>query len=74
MLKNLLCGPCALKDSLELKERIELANSRKLDVEYLCPGCGKVHSWTFPQVEAVAIVETGVIEEKPEVFIQGRLF
>lgn len=75
-MQSLLCGPCAQKNSLELPERIKLANARKLDVEYLCSGCGKVHAWTLPQVEVVAaaIVETDEIEEKPEVFIQGRLF
>lgn len=78
-MQNLLCGPCAQKSTLELPKRIELANARKLDVEYLCPGCGKVHAWTLPQVETVASAaeeteETGVNEEKPEVYIQGRLF
>ncbi|MEK5400663.1 hypothetical protein [Paenibacillus sp. FSL K6-2859] len=75
-MKNLLCGSCAIKAALELKDRIELANSRKLGVEYHCLGCGKVHSWTFPQVEeeAAAIEETDVIEEKQEKFVQETLF
>ncbi|MEK5586686.1 hypothetical protein MKZ21_30975 [Paenibacillus sp. FSL P2-0536] len=78
-MKNLLCGSCALKAGLELKDRMELANSRKLDVEYHCLGCGKVHSWTFKRngdetVETVEIVETSEIEEKSEIFIQTRLF
>lgn len=82
MMKNLLCGSCALKAALELKDRIELANSRKLDVEYHCLGCGKVHSWTFKRngeetgemVETGEIVEMGEIEEKSEIFIQTKLF
>jgi hypothetical protein len=81
-MKNILCGSCALKAGLELKDRMELANSRKLDVEYHCLGCGKVHSWTFKRnreetggmVETVEIVETSEIEEKSEIFIQTRLF
>lgn len=75
-MKNLLCGSCAIKAGLELKDRMELANSRKLDVKYHCLGCGKVHSWTFRQVEGVtaATVETDEIEEKPEILIQTRLF
>ncbi|MFD5023372.1 hypothetical protein ACFWMP_31245 [Paenibacillus sp. NPDC058367] len=81
-MKNLLCGSCAIKASLELSERLELANSRKLGVDYHCLGCGKVHSWTFKRngeetggmVETVEIVETSEIEEKSEIFIQTRLF
>lgn len=80
-MKNLLCGSCALKAGLELKDRMELANSRKLDVEYHCLGCGKVHSWTFKrngeetdETETVEIVETSEIGEKSEIFIQTRLF
>lgn len=78
-MKNLLCGSCALKASLELSERIELANARKLNVEYHCLGCKKNHSWTLPKVEAVAAaivntVDTVEIEKKSEIYIQTRLF
>jgi RNase P subunit RPR2 len=81
-MKNLLCGSCALKASLDLSERLEIANSRKLGVEYHCLGCGKVHSWTFKRngeetdemVERVETVETSEIEEESEIFIQTRLF
>lgn len=78
-MEKIICGACALKADLNLSTRIHLANSRKLGVEYLCPGCGKVHSWTLPQLPqveevAAAIEETNVIEEKREVFVQGTLF
>ncbi|MDF1586909.1 hypothetical protein [Marinimicrococcus flavescens] len=75
-----LCGPCALKGELNLETRIHLANSRKLDVVYICPDCGSSHRWTFkregaevPEQPAPEMAENVEKEEK-ETFIQTMLF
>ncbi|WP_375102226.1 hypothetical protein ACDZ28_00045 (plasmid) [Paenibacillus sp. RS8] len=81
-MEKALCGPCALKGELNLETRIHLANSRKLDVEYVCPDCGSTHSWTYKRAGEAAterpeIIETAEIVEIPavkEVYVQTRLF
>lgn len=78
-----VCGTCALKADFNLAMRIHFANSRKLNVEYLCPECGNIHSWTFRTngeevlEQPIEIAETADIEEfeeAEEIYIQTRLF
>lgn len=78
-----LCGPCALKGELNLETRIHLANSRKLDVEYVCPDCGSRHCWTFKRdgeesperpPEILETAENAKIPENQEIYVQTKLF
>lgn len=57
-----LCGSCAQQAGTSLKDRMQLAKSREMDVIYNCPGCGKDHS-----------LNHAVMEPK-EIMVQAELF
>lgn len=71
-----LCGPCAMKAGSSLKDRMQLAKSRELDVIYNCPGCGKDHSLSSKRVdqESAETGENAEIQDTREILVQTRLF